>query len=355
MKHSLFGFSCLERRYLCPGSYRLEKDLRELPPAEKVPPGKLMHLQIESMIKSDILKNQVTVDERFTPDETEAIKFCFNQYHAIASDPVTDWKFVTEKSFNFSEIIPQIEVSTCDFIAYVPFKTAHVFDWKFNYLDIEEADNNIQLAGYALGAFMEYDVKKVVVYLVEAFAKRVTSYVYSREDQNDIISFTKTIINNCFKSFAPLVPGKKQCAYCRANTPNHCPKILESMFDSELKTPISEMAAIDVSRLLDAVELNMSICGKIKQYAYACMIQGAKIPNYYLDKGRNSRSWKKGVCEEDLKKVGTLLGKEISGLTKNELLSIQEIEKKWGKSVQVKKELEALIHKEEGKPLLKRE
>ena len=127
------------------------------------------------------------------------------------------------------------------------------------------------------------------------------------------------------------------------------------MFDSELKTPISQMISSDIAKLLDVIELNVSVSGKAKEYIYACMLKGAKVPGYYLDKGRSKRTWENDVTEEKLKKVGELLGKDTSDLITHELITIPKIEEKWGKSAQVRKELAPFIHKEEGKPQLKRE
>jgi len=356
MKHSLFGFSSLERRSSCPGSYRMEKDLPELPPAKNTPPGDRLHKQVELMIKADRLGNPVTVNpEEFNATEIEAAIFCFDQYKAMAYEPMTNYKIITEKSFDFRDLFPEIEISTTDLIGYEPFKVAHVFDWKFNYGEIEEAPNNIQLGGYALGAFKEFDVKTVYVHLVEAFARRVSSYQYIESEQKNIIDFVKLTISNCFKSFAPLKPSKKSCQYCRANTPNNCPAILGKMFDAELTTPLSAMQPEDISKLLDIVDLNISIGGKIKQYVYACMTQGCKVPGWILAKGRNSREWMPEVNEQKLIEIGKMLEKDVSNLSKTELIGIVELEERWGKSAIVKNHLMPLIKKEEGKPILKKE
>lgn len=356
MKHSLFGFSSMERRALCPGSYRMEKEMPELPGNEAQTSGIKCHNKIHEMIMADRLGNPVTIEsDQFSAAEIEAVTFCFNQYKAMAYEPMTNYIIESEKSFNFTDLFPEIEISTTDLVGYEPFKIAHVFDWKFNFGFVEEAANNIQLGGYALGAFKEYEVKTVYVHLVEAYAKRVTSYQYIQSEQENIKNYVRMTIDNCMKSFAPLVPSKKACQYCRANNPISCPALLKSMFDKELTTPLSSLQPETIARLLDLAELNATISGNVKQYVYACMISGSKVPGYYLKKGRNSRSWAPEVTEERLVEIGKTLGKDVEQLSKVQLISIPDLEEKWGVSKPVKSALDSLIIKTEGKPILTKE
>jgi hypothetical protein len=260
----------------------------------------------------------------------------------------------TEKEFNFKEILPEVEIGTTDLIIYEPYKIAHVFDWKFNFLPVEPADNNIQLGVYALGAFTEYDVQTVYVHVVEAFNKRMTTYQYVLNEQQNIIDFVNLTVKNCFKAFAALRPSKKACQYCRASLT--CPAILAILAEKEEPDkPFSSMSVEELSKMLEIWEINETVSGKGKQYAYAVMLQGLKIPKWYLKEGIKRRSWKDGVTEEQLIQVGKLLNKEIDGLVNRALISVAQLEEKWGKSTLVKDQLKDFIESKAGNPILKKE
>jgi hypothetical protein len=353
MKHSLFGPSSLERRSNCPGSFRLEKDL---PPIENeyAKKGTELHEAVAKLIK-DEAKGIASglIMGIYSAAEQEAINFCYNQYKACFYEPMTNRFIQVEKEFDFTSILPMVEIGTTDLVIWEPYKTAHVFDWKFNFNPIPEAINNIQLGVYALGAFKEYEAQTVHVHLVEAFSKKVTDYRYDISEQKNIIDFVELTINNCMKAFAPLRPSKESCQYCRAQV--NCPAILDKLFSCEIINPLTNLPASEVAKLLDIAELNLTVCGKIKEYAYSCMSAGSKIPGWILKEGRKSRFWKSVVTEQTLIEVGKAIGRPTDALVHTELLSPPELEKLWGKNAVVTSQLKEFIDFKIGNPILTKE
>lgn len=349
MKHSMFGGSSLMRRLYCPGSYFMEQDLPEVE-SKYAEMGIKLHKEVENRIN----KGQKIL---FEGTEEVAIQYCYNQYLNLVSNCHIKPEVFTEKSFDMSEIFSEIEITTADMVAIVG-TVGYVYDWKFNYNDVEEVKHNLQLGLYALAVFREFpNITQCHVVIVEGFKEKTSSYLYNRDDCSNIIEFIKMIITNCNKSFAKLRPSKKTCQYCKAFI-DICPAVQALLKDNkdldEIKKA-SNLSSEEVGKLLDAAEINDYWAGKVKEYAYALAATGNKIEGWYMKPGKQIRSWKDDVTEQKLIELGQFLGKPVDNMSEVKLISPAELESKWGKVALIKQQILQLVDIKQCKPELKRE
>lgn len=353
MIHSDFGPSSLDKRYRCPGSYFMEKDLPALPGNEAAGRGTELHAEVARIIEAELKGEDVNIDTSlFDPNEIEAIRFCYEAYKAVYYEPMIKWQVLTEKTWDYSNTIPEIGVGTSDLVIYESYNRVHVFEWKFNYIDVEDAENNLQAAAYAIPAFDEYEARQVTVHVVEAFKRNHSTFVYIPEEIKGVKEFINHVIKACNMKFAPLRPFKKTCQYCKALL--NCPAILAGMNDTEVINPLSNLPGDEISKLLDAAAINAFVAGKIKEYAYALMMSGVKVKDYFLSEGRRKREFKKDVTKELLEAIADKIDRPKKYIVKTELVTVQEIEKIWGKAKVVRDAIEPLIDEKRGNPILTR-
>lgn len=343
--HSLFGPSSLSRRFYCPGSWRMEKDLPETtnPDAEQ---GKQLHYEIAEMIVRSIASEEKT-------SSNPAVNFCFQQFK---QETIFQHNYFieVEKTFKYTDTtIPEVEIGTADLVLYEPYNKAHIFDWKFGHNHVEEADNNLQLGVYAIAAFKEWDCETVTVHVVEAVHEKVTEYKYVKEDIERIEKYVKMIIQNCKKAFAFLRPSKSNCQYCRALTT--CPAVTSELVEGKQNISFSELPIEEISKLLNIADINDLWSGKVKEYGYSLAMSGTPIPNWKLKPGRKIRSWIDNISESVLINLAKQYSLPVEGISKKEILSPAQLEAYWGGSKIIKEEINALTQSKQCKPSLVKE
>lgn len=239
-KHHPFSPSVLERRELCPGSFLLEGRLPEAEAGKDAARGTLLHSLIAASLTgieehplstedSEIVTKAVSFISNLRIKET-AMRLCEHQTH-------------------FEENGNTLYSGTVDFVAVdKESKEAVIVDWKTGYGEVTEAENNLQGAAYALAIMQEFSVPHVAVYFFNPVLDKVSSHVFS--SWMTIRDTIKRIISEAKKEDAALVPGEKQCKYCRAALQGACPALhhnlnaftikeakeisIESMTDDEL-------------------------------------------------------------------------------------------------------------------------
>lgn len=93
-----------------------------------------------------------------------------------------------------------------------------VVDFKFGFLAVEEAPDNLQLASYAVGAYQRQPIMDTAVAIIQPrnFGPRITRAVYDPEQIGRAQTELQRIDWLWREPNAPRIAGQKQCTHCKA-------------------------------------------------------------------------------------------------------------------------------------------
>lgn len=352
--HSPFGPSALHRRAACPASYRAEQALPETE-SDLADEGHNLHALIAEYICAvssglsnaafplrEVKKKEL---EQKAGDAADAFLSAAGYVDLLRAE----WPhatFVAEKRLSISSDI----FGTADLVVVEPFTRAIVVDWKFGFNDPDPAEDNLQLATYALGVALEYECETVDAAIVMAKKGRISKHTYGAEDWPLISSRINQIVRVCRTSFAPFVPTTEGCRYCRAAA--QCPALIEIAAALPLTEEPGSMPPSEIGRLLTLVKKIDPWSKRLEQLAYKITIAGGTVPGWKLVDGRPSRIWGPGVDGQLLTEVAAILEKPASSIYVTELASPAQLEKSWGKSKKVVESMKSLVFTKTGAPRL---
>lgn len=132
-----------------------------------------------------------------------------------------------------------------------------VFDYKTGHGDVAEADENLQLAAYAIAAYDLGPVDKVIVAIIKPHGRPMDPAVYTAEDIEAIRPVIQNLREEMVSDRAGYSPGE-HCRYCRRRPfcPAIAPKVntcLEIAGKREFN--LVEMADPDVASLDDMIKV----------------------------------------------------------------------------------------------------
>lgn len=227
-KHHIFGPSSLERRFLCPGSARMEKELPDVT-SEAAAEGTRLHAEVAAAIDCWCGKE---VDN--PPLCTEEIGKCIAYFErvikgdefatmdevreAIAAGMV---KVFTELAMEWAAYGKTHTSGTADVIIVTPTRLLGI-DWKFGRRKVAEAANNWQGAAYSLMAMLFFEREKAEFSFYNPVINQESTATFA--DKAEIAKRIMQVIRN--SEGGELVPGEKQCRYCKAALHGTCPVAL---------------------------------------------------------------------------------------------------------------------------------
>lgn len=241
--HHVCSPSSLERRELCPGSFRLEKDLPDVP-SEAAEEGTRLHAEVAQMITEFVENNK-----RPEPSDSLAYQaFCkFVEIVNLAGNP-EDILVERRLEFKYAGIVQYYGFS--DVLVIYPEKVL-VIDFKFGYLPVTEAENNMQGAGYALAAMQIFHKDTAEVHFINPRINQHTFCAFY--DRGALASCIMGIIAKCKEDDAPLKPGESQCKYCKAAAHGTCPALHaeaeNTVAVAEKLLPLPSLAELSVEDL----------------------------------------------------------------------------------------------------------
>lgn len=262
MKHHDFSPSSLEQYRLCPGSYQMQQGIPEQP-SEAAAEGTLLHNAVATGNFDDL-----------TSDQIELVTKCieFRNSFAAPDAAVLNEEFVRVHDDN-DEVVT---TGTADCIILPSKPVPIVIDWKFGYTPVNDVNENIQLATYALGVMQEYKVDSVDAWVFQPRLHRKTHHVFT--NGTAILANIKTIIKRASSENIYLKPSEAACRYCKARLScpafrvkfqklmasrndydmNHIPT-LEKLFDASksIKTFLNE-----IENAVKSVIEEKGACGK---------------------------------------------------------------------------------------------
>ena len=203
--------------------------------------------------------------------------------------------FLVEKGFSLEMLHPEAW-GTADCVIWDAHnKTLTVYDLKYGAGILVEAENNDQLAYYAVGALLTLNLpaKKVIVKIAQPRCPHpdgvVRAFEYDPITLLDEASLIKEEIEATEKPNAKLVAGD-HCKFCPAA--GVCPEINKKALAFAKNVFLTE--SYDPQLLadtLDKIPMIEAFVEQTREFAYSEAMRGRVPPNYKLVAKRATRKW----------------------------------------------------------------
>lgn len=382
--HARLSPSKAHRWRRCPGSPRLEEPFPDTsgPHADE---GSAAHVVGEQMLKGETRPIDVVhlPGDRTVKVTAEMIAGA-KLYAETCIGLARGHKYHSEAWVSLEELAKRAGVvgldgGTADFMCYHPDdNTLDIADLKFGKGVVVDADDNEQLLLYALAAAL-----KILQLTKKPLAGVRVTIVQPRAEHRDgpvrtvfvtwdeLILFSKEIIaaaQETQREDAPLVPGEKQCKWCKAKAV--CPALagkttalVQASFEAVAAVPVEAdaMARIrplphpehltedQLSAIIAASPMIRDFLNAVSEHVTTILKEGGEFPGYKLVEGRRSRDWTDE--EAAAKYLQRKLGAPVAFVRK--LISPAQAEKALKASEgEIPARLEKLIVTNQGNPIL---
>lgn len=334
---------------LCPGSANAEQGLpdTESPDSER---GSRLH-DVMKTIALQLAAGKKVADIEYEPlemDDDRMVVTCIEKFETVIRGFYGTVFMDVEKQFSMPFLGDDV-FGTLDWLVYQPFGKGYLRDYKFGFSPVTPATHNLQLRAYALAAMTEYELQECVVDVSQPARDWQTTRTYYAADVAENIAGLKAIIDAARKPDAPLIPGKKQCQYCKAKA--QCPALVWNAKQLVTKAEPKTLADYEIAELLPIAESVEKWCGALKQQAFLALSAGRKIDGYHLTDSLKHRSWKDQTkATEQLEKVVA----KPALFHPAELKSPAQIEKLIGKAKKMRELMESLTERLPGDKRIER-
>jgi hypothetical protein len=336
--HSELGASKAERWMQCPGSVNAERGLFS-PPSPYAIEGTAAHILCEKCLRKGI-DADVYLDTEI-PVEVETEQGKFETQHIAVTEEMAEAvqvyvDFVRKRTgplrmievqFNLAPLNPPEPMfGTSDCVDWnAETKFLEVFDFKYGAGVAVDAEENVQLCYYALGAVVALNKKpeKIRVNIIQPRAAHKDGIIRSFEFGWDyLINYKKQLFAAAVKTQAEDAPRKAgaHCRFCKALAV--CPaqraqavEVAQSEFDVEA-TPnlpvVTNLTDEEIGKILTAAPFIEDWLKAVRSHVTAILDRGGSVPGWKLVPKRASRKWKD---DEQVKRVLELM----AGITKDDL------------------------------------
>jgi Protein of unknown function (DUF2800) len=304
MIHSPLGASIYHRWKECPGSVRLNKDLKSLDSPEATR-GRRAHELAELWIKNRLCPKGKFQD--LEQEDFEAVEVYYDFVESILGDRNDkDLQFWLERRFDLSKHYPQL-FGTADFACYSRrHEKLVVVDYKHGAGHPVEVKENPQLQYYGVGALLEIGlpVKSVELVVVQPRCPHKDGVVRKwQTTSGDLLHFLDNLVSDAKKTAKPnakLSVGD-WCKYCPAAAVN-CPKIREKSLKLASET-FSEAAAYNPEKLSEVLYMLPTMeawIRNVRAFATSEAQAGRVPPGFKIVNKRPMRRWKDEFTGERL-------------------------------------------------------
>jgi len=348
--HATLGASSAHRWMACPGSVALTKDMPDSR-SEYANEGTLAHELAELCLKHNMDALDLPTDndwEKYPQEMREHIQDYIDYVRARVAQ--LGGRLMIEQRVDYSEWVPE-GFGTSDAVIIAPDRLVTI-DLKYGQGVKVYAEANPQARLYALGATSEFWFDLVGVQVVESviFQPRLDHVDEFEEKLEDLMAFAleaKEAAMRALSEDAPLVPGEKQCRFCKAKAvcPARAEKNLKLALE-EFSEPTPKPAALTLEQIGDLLPKLDDIAQwakDVKDYALQQAILGSKVKGHKLVEGRSVRAWRADAAEQLAKH------EKASQLFETSLVGIGKAEKVLGKTSPI---FADLTNKPAGKPVL---
>ena len=314
MAHAKLSPSSAHRWTRCPGSIREEAKYPDNAGPSALD-GTRSHALLEMCLVMGVspihMVGQVMTDDEgsFTVDHERASRV------KVAVDHVLDIGGVvtTERKVDPSRLTGRDDLNGTVDITVTTGDTVHIIDYKDGITPVEAVENE-QLIAYALGHLAGYNlpvngaypVDKMVLTIVQPKLSLkglppITSWELSVKSLLDRIGDLVVKAAATDAPDAPLVPGEKQCRFCRAK--GGCSAVNAHVMDAvgmfksidvvqqAAVTEPTEMSSDRLREIIEAAPLLRQLLEASEAEALRRMQSGQAIPGLKVVNGRGSRTW----------------------------------------------------------------
>lgn len=380
--HALFSPSSSPRVTSCPASLALHTDQGT---SEEAAEGTVAHFLHERVLRGELLWAHAAIGEehvvmegeqhyRFTVtqemadavhESTELVQDIFAEMERAGEEPVMR----IEVKADISRWTPVDEQFGSSDVIIVGKTRLVVIDYKHGRGVKVDAENNTQLALYALGAYAEYegwnDFETIDIRIHQP---RMDNFPTWQLTPAELLAFGDWIAERfklAIEPDAPFGPSEKACKFCGAKA--RCPalakmteNLMAGVFDDldaavvDAKPVLPDFAEVAEARLLKADALSYlwkkkklieDYLGAVQTECEHRLLHGEPLPELKLVEGRSSRAWKDEI---DARQKLEALGCEKPDIIKVVLVTPAQAEKLLPKPL--REQLEPLIDKTPGRP-----
>ena len=333
MAHAKLSPSSAHRWTRCPGSVREElKYPDNSGPAalDGTRTHALLEMRLLTGMDPELMVGMTTSDDEgsYTIDADRAKRV------KVAVDHVRDLggEVTTERRVDPSRLVGRDDLGGTVDVTVIVGDTVHIIDYKDGITPVEAVENE-QLVAYALGHLAgynlpingDYPVKRMVLTIIQPkLAMKglppITSWELSVESLLSRIGDIVVKAAATDASDAPLVPGEKQCRFCKAK--GGCAAVNTHVMDAvgmfksidivqqAAVTEPTEMSNDKLREVIEAAPLLRQLLEASEAEALRRMQMGMTIPGLKVVNGRGSRAWAHTEDEMvvKLKKIGIPAG-----------------------------------------------
>ena len=333
MAHAKLSPSSAHRWTRCPGSVREElKYPDNSGPAalDGTRTHALLEMCLVTGMDPELMVGMTTSDDEgsYTIDADRAKRV------KVAVDHVRDLggEVTTERRVDPSRLVGRDDLGGTVDVTVIVGDTAHVIDYKDGITPVEAVENDQMipygiglLAGYNLPVNGDYPVDRVVLTIIQPkLAMKglppITSWELTVESLLSRIGDIVVKAAATDAPDAPLVPGEKQCRFCKAK--GGCAAVNTHVMDAvgmfksidivqqAAVTEPTEMSNDKLREVIEAAPLLRQLLEASEAEALRRMRMGQTIPGLKVVNGRGSRAWAHTEDEMvvKLKKIGIPAG-----------------------------------------------
>lgn len=298
--HSKIGASSMYRWSKCPGSVKLCAQV----------PSQTSVYAAEGTLAHEVVAHYEELGH-FPRDASEEMKENALIFSAATNENThDDCQVLIEHKFDLSSIHPGL-YGTADEVIYDKHnKFLYVFDYKYGAGIPVEAENNVQLMYYGLGALLslKVPVKKIELVIVQPRCPHPDGPVRRWSlSSMELMDFTADLIDYAKateKPDAPLEAGD-HCRFCAAA--GICPKLhdvaktlAKNEFTDLVQNPETNLYSYDpekLSKTLTWLPILESWAKSVREFAYTELSAGRQIPGQKLVAKRATRKWDRPDAE----------------------------------------------------------
>lgn len=326
--HAPLSPSSAYRYMRCPGSVREQAKYPEKPSGPGAVDGTHTHTLLEHCIKNSVDLNAMSmVGQTLTDHEGSFIVDADRAKRVqVALDHIASLNgtaVIAEQRVDPAHLIGRDDMSgTVDIQVHaddpVRGRVLHVVDYKDGMNEVEAKDNE-QLELYALGVLAGFKLPINVEYPFDYVNMTIIQPKLAMKGGNPITSHTmsvsdvlalipKYVVGGAAvdKPDAPLVPGDKQCKYCRASGCSaraqeamkmsgiafpSLPATVQQVSDQVAAQDPASMTSDQLRQILEAAPLMRQTIEQAEAEAQRRLESGQSVPGLKLVYGRGSQSW----------------------------------------------------------------
>ena len=350
-KHALLSASSAHRWLHCPPSAKLTAGVTEAP-SEAALQGTAAHALAEHKLRRALKQQSKRPVSEYEDDEMNThtddyVSYVLEQYEQ-AKQATPGAVIYIEQRLDFSHVVPGgFGTGDCLIVAD---GTLHVIDLKYGLGVLVEAEWNLQMMLYAIGALALfdalYDIEQVALTIFQPRRENVSTWTISVTELNEWAEHTlKPAAELAAKGDGEFCAGT-WCQFCRiASTCRARAEANLELAKFEFAPP-AELSADEVAEVLAQIPELTRWASDVQDYALSQALSGERYEGFKLVAGRSIRKYTDETAVAEAAKAAG-----YRDIYKRSLLTITAMEKLMGKK-NFSEILGNLVVKPEGKPTL---